>query len=505
MMHDDYFMAAADNVYNVFFHSRVSHPGRRVPIRLQVDFPWVLQHKYPDLHQRVAGRLHCNAALSALDRHEMPYRRGGGNEQPVLFASDHQRHSAWNTMGFALTSAIYVMAAFFCGWSGTKRGIACSTALITCSLATYQLMMPLPMCMTIMLFVHKAVVHRQWEWKRAFSVALAMALATAIYLVYVVVLSPMIFGPYEGAGIKSLSQVWADRDALITQTKDLYLNLFYTPFSFYAGVKPALSLWYYAPLTIAGIGLAVVTVGVYKRRIGFLTAPVLLGCWLGLPFLAIVPLWFIPLYTEWRISFIVLITQVIALGSIAATIQQLAARTSTEATSDRGETVVAKPVRWGLPAIIALLAILMIPITVTDCKMRLDDYRHDRRIVESIRAFRNSLQDAAKDHRVAYLAANRDTLTLEGDEPALMKANYVINTYSTFSYGKIWAYAMFRWYDLDSITEKELNGVALPEDATLVEQERIRFGVLPYVRHYREQKLSVVVGSPQWSTWRVAK
>ena len=64
---------------------------------------------------------------------------------------------------------------------------------------------------------------------------------------------------------------------------------------------------------------------------------------------------------------------------------------------------------------------------------------------------------------------------------------------------------MFRWYDLPSINEEELDAGNLTNEPNSVDQKLMRYADLPYVIHYPKQKLSVVVGCPQWFTWTVAQ
>jgi hypothetical protein len=489
MMHDDYFMASYDNVYDVFFIREYRIAGGTFPMLCKWLFPNFYGSNTP---------IYVNALLmgcvSAL-LYRMLLKLKCGDSLAVASTLLFCWHpvvddiSAWNTMGFALTAAVLVIGGFSSAWTGTKMGFGWATLMILWALATYQLMLPLPMCLTIMLFVHKGVVENSWEWKRAFSVAGAMFVALMIYLFYVAVVSPVIFGPFAGG-------LWM-------QTLNLYLNLFYSLFSFHAGIKPGLSLWYYVPLLIAAMAMLTVSVGVYRQRIRLVLAPLLVGCWLGLPFLAIAPLWFIPLYTEWRISFIVIIPQVIVIGSLLATVKYVAAAdpTGTSCNSmSRVDQILAYSIAGGCLA----AATTMIPVTFADCRMRQEDYRHDVQIVESIRNFRQSLGEKADTHRVVYVLGKQQTLAMQGDERTLMKANYVINTYSTFSYGKIWAYAMFRWYQLESVREEELDMVGLSSEPHEVDLKTKRFADLPYVQHYPERGLSVVVGVPQWFTWTVS-
>jgi hypothetical protein len=503
MMHDDYFMASYDNVYDVFFIREYRIAGGTFPMLCKWLFPNFYGSNTP---------IYVNALLmgcvSAL-LYRMLLKLKCGDSLAVASTLLFCWHpvvddiSAWNTMGFALTAAVLVIGGFSSAWTGTKMGFGWATLMILWALATYQLMLPLPMCLTIMLFVHKGVVENSWEWKRAFSVAGAMFVALMIYLFYVAVVSPVIFGPFAGGGVKSVAEVFNDRRGLWMQTLNLYLNLFYSLFSFHAGIKPGLSLWYYVPLLIAAMAMLTVSVGVYRQRIRLVLAPLLVGCWLGLPFLAIAPLWFIPLYTEWRISFIVIIPQVIVIGSLLATVKYVAAAdpTGTSCNSmSRVDQILAYSIAGGCLA----AATTMIPVTFADCRMRQEDYRHDVQIVESIRNFRQSLGEKADTHRVVYVLGKQQTLAMQGDERTLMKANYVINTYSTFSYGKIWAYAMFRWYQLESVREEELDMVGLSSEPHEVDLKTKRFADLPYVQHYPERGLSVVVGVPQWFTWTVS-
>jgi hypothetical protein len=412
--------------------------------------------------------------------------------------------SSWNAMGYALTAGILAMAAYFLAWRATAWGIGLAAVCVFCSLATYQLMVPLPVCMAVMVFVHLGVVEERWEWRRTFAVAAGIGLAFAIYLVYVVVLSPMIFGRFEGASLSSPADLVANFSALVSQTINLYLNLFYTPLSYYGGVLFGLGHWYYLPAAIVASGAAVLLIGILRGRIRPLAAPLLLGCWIGLPFLAIAPLWFIPMYTDWRISFVPLLAQVMVLGSIMATLVSLERRSPEEADAAAG--LGQAPRVLGYVALVTLVVCigLLAPVTHADSRMRIADYRHDVALVESIRTFRRSLGEGAEAHRVAYVEGERSTLALTGQERAMMKANYLVNTYSTFSYGKLWAHAMFRWYGLSSITSDELEEIALPDSPALVEGRITRFTDLPWVEHYPEQRLSVVVGSPQWFTWTLA-
>jgi hypothetical protein len=503
MMHDDYLMAAIENVYQSFYVREYRILGGVYPMLCK----WIFSDFYASstpiyLNALMIGSLcmmlyqlmiamNCSRVVSAATTMFFCWH-------PVI-----DDLSAWNTPGFGLLAAVMITGAFFFAWSATKLGIAVATVLIFCSLASYQLMLPLPVCLTVLLFAHRAAVDHQWEWKRAFSVAMAMILALTVYFGYMLILSPLIFGPFEGSGFRTFSELMIESRGLAMQSLNLYLNLFYSLFSFHAGIKPGLSLWYYVPLLIAAVALLTVSVGVYRQRIRLVLAPLLVGCWLGLPFLAILPLWFIPLYTEWRISFIVIIPQVIAIGSLLATVKYVAAAdpigTSCNSVS-RVDRILAYSIAGGCLA----AAGTMIPVTVADCRMRQEDYRHDVQIVESIRNFRQSLGEKADTHRVMYVLGKQQTLAMHGDERTLMKANYVINTYSTFSYGKIWAYAMFRWYQLESVREEELDMMALSSEPHEVDVNTKRFADLPYVQHYPERGLSVVVGVPQWFTWTVS-
>lgn len=506
MMHDDYFMATYDNVYDVFFIKEYRILGGVFPMLCKSVFPGFYGTNIPiylnallmgcicAVLYRILVAMKCGSQTAAITTLLFCWH-------PII-----DDISAWNTMGFALTSVLFVLGGFCCGWTGTKRGIALGTVCIWCSLATYQLMIPLPMVLTIMVFFHKGAIDGAWEWKRAFSVAAAMVLALILYLSYVLIMSPMIFGQFDtGAGIKSPSDVFGDRQGLKMQTVNLYLNLFYSLFSHYTGIKRGLSLWYYAPLAIVGLGFVTLAWGVYQKRIRILSAPLLMTCWLVLPFLAIAPLWFIPLYTEWRISIIVLIPQVIVIGSIAATLQQMANGPVCGDRKNHHRDWRHSLVPFALPIVMLAAAVLMLPVTIADCRMRLDDYRHDRQIVESIRTFRESLGSEADMHRVVYVLADRPVLTLTDSDRPLMKANYLINTYSTFSYGKIWAYAMFRWYALDSMSEEDLTINSLTFEPHSVDLKTKRYAELPYVMHYPGKKISVVIGSPQWFTWSVAE
>ena len=505
MMHDDYFMAAFDNVYDVFFIKEYRILGGVFPMLCKSVFPGFYGTNIPIyLNALLMGSI-CAVLYRALAAMKCAPLLAATTTLLFSWHPVVDDISAWNTMGFALTSALFVLGGFCFGWNGTVRGLVIATCCIWSSLATYQLMIPLPMVLTIMVFVHKGAIDGAWEWRRAFNVAAAMVLALVFYLAYVLFISPMVFGPFDnGSGIKSFGQVFADSQGLKMQTINLYLNLFYSLFSHYAGIKPGLSLWYYAPLAIVSLGLIALTWGVSQKRIKILSATLLMTCWLGLPFLSIAPLWFIPLYTEWRISFIVLIPQVMVIGSIAATLRHFATE-GVSSVADDSPRRVRYCLQFLLPCAVLSIAGLMVPVTIADCQMRLDDYRHDRKIVDSIRAFRNSLGDLADDHRVVYRLDERPILSLTGTERPLMKANYLINTYSTFSYGKIWAYAMFRWYDLPSINEEELDAGNLTNEPNSVDQKLMRYADLPYVIHYPKQKLSVVVGCPQWFTWTVAQ
>lgn len=510
MMHDDYFMAACRNVYDSFYLQEYRPLGGVYPTLCKWIFPDFYATNIPlYLNALLIGTI-CRFLYDACLCMKCGKWASAAAMLLFLWHPVLDDISAWNTPGFALVAVILAMGGFRAAWRGGRTAILLATFLLVCSLATYQLVFSVPMCMAIMLFCHKGTAQQEWEWKRLLSTAGAMGAAAAIYLVYVTVISPMVFGAFSTSpSAKPLAEVLADWRGLAMQTLNLYLNLFYSAFSHYIGVRRALSSWYYVPVGIAGVGILTLVLGWYRKRIRLWAGPLLLITWLALPALGILPFWPIAVYTEWRVSFVLLIPQVLALASIAAVLdaafrdQGLEANASPKGWTHRMPATVGVAVRAGFPVLLGATACSLLPVTATDCRMRLDDYRHDRAIVDSIRAFRDSNPGTATSHRVAYVQPKRPVLSLRGDEPALMKANYVINTYSSFSYGKIWAYAMFRWYHLDSLTEEELQRIPLSEATMRTEQRRTRFADLPYVVHYPSQNVSVVVGMPQWLTWTV--
>ncbi len=499
-MHDDYFMSLYDNVYDVFFIKEYRICGGILPTLCKWLVADCFASRFPIFINAILIGVIATQLAATMHLWKMP--QVTAFTVPLFFVWHPviDDISAWNTMGFALTAAIYALAGFLLAWNGTRIAWIISAVCFFVSLATYQLMIPLPMVFTIASFVHIGAFQKTWEWKRSFSVAGSMILGLGSYLLYVLVISPMIFGASESSGLKSPAVVLSDWNGIWMQSLNLYLNIFFTPCSYYLGILSGLSHWYYVPSMIIALGGLGLAIGLLQKRLGWLASGLVLLTWIALPVLTVAPLWFIPLYTEWRISFILLCCQVLLAGSVIAcllaTNQKLHVEVAESPGSSRLQTRFLLATSLGL----TLLASVLIPVTRFDCKMRLSGYQNDLAIVHSIREFRASLPDPDL-HRVVYREGDRPVLKLSGKEHALMKANYVINTYSTFSYGKLWASAMFRWYEINEDSE-----IAVPAEATTLEPKGIQtnFAPLPYVKHIKEQNLSIVVGNPQWYTWQLS-
>jgi len=496
MMHDDYFMAAYDNVYDVFFIKEYRPLGGVYPTLCKWLIPGFYASNIAIAFNAVLIGTICSLLFGIF------LSLGGGGLFSLLITLLFAWHpiindiSAWNVQGFELVACILSLYGFRIAWRANIRSFFYSVILITCSLATYQLMIPIPMCLSIMFFLHYGVVENEWKWKAFFSVVGSLITSTILYLIHVFFVSPMIFGASGNISMNSPFYLLTKLNGVLMQTINLYLNLFYSIFSFYIGAPRALSLWKYAPLTIAGIGALTIMLALWKKRIRIWNAPALMLVWVALPFVAILPLWLINFYTEWRISVIVLIAQLSVVASIAGLLARNIQMNRISGQNYSPNFVL----KWGMFSVIVIVATLTLPVTSADSKMRLDDYRHDLAIIDSIKQFRDS-SNASALYRVAYIEDERKVLSLNGSESVLMKANYIINTYSTFSYGKIWAEAMFRWYGIQSIPLDEAAAIALSSNNEIVDVRASRHTSLPYVIHYPSQNISIVHGSPQWYTW----
>jgi hypothetical protein len=493
MMHDDYSMARAANVYDVFFTQEYRILGGVYPTICKWLFPDFYSSRIPIIFNALMIGVVCAQLYRVLLLLKLHWTVSASVILLFCWHPVINDLSAWNTPGFALISAISIIAAFSIAWKGDTRNCLVAASMVAGSLATYQLMLPIPMCLAVLVFAHHAAVLRVWEWRRITSVAAAMLLGLLTYLIYVIFISPVLFGRFEGSAFKSIDEVLNSSRLLLHESISLYFNLFSSPLSHSFGVKFAMQNWYYVPMSMLLMTAVMIVVRIVQKQVPALLSPLLLATWAGLPFLGILPMWLIHISTkEWRISFIMLIPQIVVFGSILGMVLTPAV------------TRVPFRRRYVFATCSALsVSLLLAKATYADCQMRTDDFRHDLEIVTSIREFRESLGPESASHRVLWLPSPRPVLQIQGNERALMKATFLINTYSTFSFGSIWANEMFLWYGLESSTAEGLTSEILKKEPHLTTPLRRRLQTLPYVMHFRDRRLSVVVGERQWYSWTI--
>jgi hypothetical protein len=492
MMHDDYFMAGATNVYDVFFKQEYRILGGVYPTICKWLFPDFYSSRIPIILNALMIGVICGQLYRVLLLLRL---HSAVAAAVILLFCWHpviNDLSAWNTPGFALVAAILSIASFLIAWKGDTRNCLIAASMVAASLATYQLMLPIPMCLAVLVFAHHAAVLQIWEWRRLISVAAAMLFGLLIYLIYVIFISPILFGRFEGSAFKSIDEVVSNSRLLLHESISLYLNLFSSPLSHSFGVKFAMQNWYYVPMSMLLLAAVMIVVRIVQKRVSVLLSPLLLATWAGLPFLGILPMWLIHISTkEWRISFIMLIPQIVVFGSILGMVLTPAVN-----------RVPFRRYVFGFCSAL-LVSLLLARATYADCRMRTEDFRHDLGIVTSIREFRESLGRESGSHRVLWLPSPRPVLQIQGNERALMKSTFLINTYSTFSFGSIWANEMFSWYGLEPYTVEGLTFDVLQNEPHVTTPLRRRLHTLPYVMHFRERRLSVVVGERQWYSWTI--
>lgn len=493
MMCDDYVLDAYANVYDVFFIREYRPLGGVYPMIGKTLVPGFFATSLPLLFNALFIGGICRLIYGFLRNLNNPPLPAAAWAFLFAWHPVINDFSAWNTVGFQIVACLFALTGFVAIWKARPLTWLLGVTLLTSSLLTYQLMIPIPACLVVLFTVHRLVVDRTWEWRRALSSIAALATSAALFLVYVKIWSPLLFPESESGSLRSSTGILDEWKGLVMQSINLHLNLYQTPLAHYFGISESLQLWYLVPVGFAVGGFLLLAAGVLTRRLRPTPSVLLWGCWIALPSIAILPLWLTNLYTDWRISLVVLLPQIIVLGSMTGVLS------ATFPSSPQ-------PHRWSptitaMTAIPVIVALCLVPVTWTDCEHRLADFRHDQAIAQSIEAFRDSLGPDADRHTVAYVDPGRPVLSLPPDTHALMKANTIINTYSTFAYNSQFAAAILRWHGFRLADEFVLEATQTPATEGTKSDIKKRHAPMPYVIHDRDRAASYIVGHPQWSPW----
>ena len=490
MLCDDYVSAALSNLYDVYFINEIRPLGGIYPMLCKTLFPNFFSTSMPlVLNGILVGVLGATMLriMAQIGTAELP---------SWLLISGFLCHpaindfTAWNSVGFHIVACIMALFGVLLAWRGTLRDVVFGSALLAFSTLSYQLFMPVAGAVALLLFVHHGCLDRHWPWHKFLCSVLAFGMAAGTFVFYSRVVSPFLFATVGSGGIAALSQI--NFSGAFHQTIALYLNIFCAPLCYWLGIEYAMRAWYIVAALVYAAGAMVLFLACRRQRIRFSAAVLLMSTWFLLPFATATPLWLSRVYTDWRISMMILFPLLFVIGSMFAVAQRAKAEQHGRDSRPRGN-------RLALMMAISVLVVLAAS-TMYDCRLRVDDFRHDQSIIAAIRTAPARLGIDKNKQRVLFLPAVRTVVGLAGDERLLNEGSQVVIGYSTLSYGTQFPFHMLKWNSINADLCDQDQVDAL-KGKRLEECMNIRVARLPYVLHFPEESTSVVVGTEQHKSW----
>jgi len=399
--------------------------------------------------------------------------------------------SAWNTVVHQVWALLTAVLAFYFIWNRGALYFVVGTILMFLTVSSYQLMMSIPLVIGLLLFLHLGSINKNWNYSQIVRLIASQAIASILYFIYMKYVSIYLLRVYSIPQeiVTQVDLSFPDLKESFFRTLDIYLNLYLPLFSYYLGANTGLSLWKYIPLFLLSIGGFSILVLIFKNRIKIIPAVLLGLTWLILPFVSMMPFWIISIYTEWRVSVIMFVTQIFVLASILATFSV--------AIQSFYNNSIYKLYRLSLIVVFISIYAIILPVNSFDIKMRVEDYQYDLSIADNIKQYWEKKNISISEYRVFYRKPDLKTVVEKGN--LLTKANVFINTYSTLSYGKIWGDAFMKFHGFQTVEFEAIKGIDFSKsNQELSNFNRIeRLIPLPYVIHYSDEKISLIYGMPQ--------
>ncbi len=490
MLCDDYVSASLSNMYDVYFINELRPLGGVYPMLCKTLFPDFFSSSIPLVLNAVLAGFLGTTILRLLAQFGTGWFASWILTSGFLLHPAINDFTAWNSVGFHIVACIMALSGVLLAWEGSFWNVLAGVILLAFSILSYQLFIPVAGAVALLLFVHNGCRNEQWLWRRFSFTVLSLGAAALTFVVYGRVLSPWLFNTVESGAIGSVSQV--DLSGVIPQTIALYLNVFCAPLCYWLGIENAMRTWYLVVASIYAAGALILAISWWRQEIRFCPALVLMFTWLVLPFATATPLWLSSLYTDWRISMVILLPLVFVVGSmlaVAVGAQPKQHLTEFGSRSNRVTVAVAVP---GL--------LLLAASTAYDCRLRVDDFRHDQRVIAAIRTAPERLGFDKGRHRILFQPLPQTGITLAGDELLFTEGSRVVMGYSTLSYGAQFPLYMLSWNAIraELCDQNQVNELREPR---LEECINVRVARLPYLLQFPNNSTTVVVGTEQHRSW----